>query len=192
MWFYSLTLPTSYYMSHCHNFPIVLNLCPTHHGWVFPANPWDRARSLGVHSLVPSSITVLSSFLPVTTENIYSSGLTPDPTHSQILKIPTRYPSCLFSVSSASPPELHPFYHHLDTLILSVLKTRHRRPSRWQKSKTWRSPSSPQIHQKYIYMWNNSYRTLNAGRRPQTSQKARNSPRTWVGQKEKEKTETKE
>ena len=23
----------------------------------------------------------------------------------------------------------------------------------------WRSPSSPQIHQKYIYMWNNSYRT---------------------------------
>ena len=34
------------------------------------------------------------------------------------------------------------------------------RPSRWWKSKTWRSPSSPQIHQKYIYMWNNSYRTL--------------------------------
>ena len=23
----------------------------------------------------------------------------------------------------------------------------------------WRSPSSPQIHQKYIYMWNNSYIT---------------------------------
>ena len=23
----------------------------------------------------------------------------------------------------------------------------------------WRSPSSPQIHQKYIYMWNDSYRT---------------------------------
>ena len=33
------------------------------------------------------------------------------------------------------------------------------RPSRWRRSKTWRSPSSPQIHQKYIYMWNNSYRT---------------------------------
>ena len=32
-------------------------------------------------------------------------------------------------------------------------------PSRWPRSKTWRSPSSPQIHQKYIYMWNNSYRT---------------------------------
>ena len=32
---------------------------------------------------------------------------------------------------------------------------------------------------------------LNAGRRRQTSQKARNSPRTWVGQKKKEKTETK-
>ena len=28
-----------------------------------------------------------------------------------------------------------------------------------KKSKTWRSPSSPQIHQKYIHMWNNSYRT---------------------------------
>ena len=33
---------------------------------------------------------------------------------------------------------------------------------------------------------------LNAGRRPQTSQKARYSPRTWVGHKKKEKTETKE
>ena len=32
---------------------------------------------------------------------------------------------------------------------------------------------------------------LNTGRRPQTSQKARNSPRTWVGQKKKEKTEPK-
>ena len=32
---------------------------------------------------------------------------------------------------------------------------------------------------------------LNAGRRPQTSQKTRNSPRTWVGQKKKGKTETK-
>ena len=27
------------------------------------------------------------------------------------------------------------------------------------EDKTWRSPSSPQIHQKYIYIWNNSYRT---------------------------------
>ena len=26
------------------------------------------------------------------------------------------------------------------------------------RSKTWRSPSSPQIQQKFIYMWNNSYR----------------------------------
>ena len=34
---------------------------------------------------------------------------------------------------------------------------------------------------------------LNTGRRPQTSQKARNSPHTWVGQKKKrKKTETKE
>ena len=33
---------------------------------------------------------------------------------------------------------------------------------------------------------------LNAGRRPQTSQKARNSPRAWVEQKKREKTETKE
>ena len=33
---------------------------------------------------------------------------------------------------------------------------------------------------------------LNAGRRLQTSQKARKSPNTWVGQKKKEKTETKE
>ena len=31
--------------------------------------------------------------------------------------------------------------------------------SRWRKSKTRRSPSFPQILQKYIYTWNNSYRT---------------------------------
>ena len=30
---------------------------------------------------------------------------------------------------------------------------------RWWKSKTRRSPSSPHIHQKYIYTWNCSYRT---------------------------------
>ena len=33
---------------------------------------------------------------------------------------------------------------------------------------------------------------LNAGRRPQTSQKARNCPRTWAGQKKKGITETEE
>ena len=33
------------------------------------------------------------------------------------------------------------------------------RPSRWQRNKMWRSPSFLQIYQKYIYMWNNSYRT---------------------------------
>ena len=33
---------------------------------------------------------------------------------------------------------------------------------------------------------------VNAGRRPQTSQNERNSPCPWVGQKKKEKTETKE
>ena len=34
-----------------------------------------------------------------------------------------------------------------------------KRPSRCRRSGTWRLPSSPQIHQNYIYMWNNSYRT---------------------------------
>ena len=32
-------------------------------------------------------------------------------------------------------------------------------PSRWQRSKRWRPPSLPLIHQKYTYMWNNSNRT---------------------------------
>ena len=34
-----------------------------------------------------------------------------------------------------------------------------KRTSGWQRSETWKSPCSPQIHQKYIYMWNNSYIT---------------------------------
>ena len=37
---------------------------------------------------------------------------------------------------------------------------RKRERRRRQKSKTWRSPSSPQIHQKYIYTSNCSYRTI--------------------------------
>ena len=47
---------------------------------------------------------------------------------------------------------------HCKSTILH-LKKKNSRPSRWWNSKKWRSPSSPQIHQKYIYMWNNSYRT---------------------------------
>ena len=60
--------------------------------------------------------------------------------------------------------------------------------SRWWRSKTWRSPSSPQIHQKYIYMRNSSYRTpTEHWQKTSDFPKARNSPRTWVGQKKKEK-----
>ena len=45
-------------------------------------------------------------------------------------------------------------------LYYFIYKTKwSRRPLRWKRSKMWRSPSSPQIHQKYIYVWNNSYRT---------------------------------
>ena len=66
------------------------------------------------------------------------------------------------------------------------------RPSRWHRTKTWRSPSFRQIHQKYTYMWNNSDRTLTeCWQKTSDLQKARNSPRTWVVQKKKEKTETK-
>ena len=48
----------------------------------------------------------------------------------------------------------------LNTIYLShSLKEDVEGASRWRRSKMWRSPSSPQIHQKYIYTWNNSYRT---------------------------------
>ena len=48
----------------------------------------------------------------------------------------------------------------LSPLVTIIRKdTWGRGPSRWWRSKMQRSPSSPQIHQKYIYMWNNSYRT---------------------------------
>ena len=79
---------------------------------------------------------------------------------------------------------------------------RDRRPSRWQRSKTWRSPSSPNTSEIHLHVEQLKYirntptcgttpteHLLNAGRRPQTSPKARNSPGTWVGQKKKEKTD---
>ena len=65
--------------------------------------------------------------------------------------------------------------------------------SKWWRSKMWRSPSSPQIHQKYIYTWNNSYRTPT-----ECWQKTSDLPKgkkllTYLGRpKIKEKTETKE
>ena len=51
----------------------------------------------------------------------------------------------------------------------------------------WRSPSSPQIHQKYIYMWNNSYRTpTECWQKSSDFPKGKKSPHTWVGQKKKQ------
>ena len=66
-------------------------------------------------------------------------------------------------------------------------------PSRWQRNETWRSPSSPQIHQNYIYMWNNSYRTpTEHWQKNSDFPKGKKLPHTWVGQKKKGKTKTKE
>ena len=68
-----------------------------------------------------------------------------------------------------------------------------RRPSRWQRSKMWKSPSSPQIYQKYIYMWKKSYRTpTECWQKTPDFPKCKKIPTSWVGQKKKEKTETKE
>ena len=51
-------------------------------------------------------------------------------------------------------PDLCPFQMKCGSS--SKRRCEERGPSRWRRSKMWRSPSSPQIHQKYIYMWNNS------------------------------------
>ena len=52
----------------------------------------------------------------------------------------------------------------------------------------WRSPPSPQIHQKYISMWNNSYRTLTeCWQKISDFPKARNSPMYLGRAKEKRK-----
>ncbi|XP_054941847.1 uncharacterized protein [Physeter macrocephalus] len=61
--------------------------------------------------------------------------------------------------------EVHAFKHDDPTEVLPPFEALNGcsafpgRTSRWRRSKTWRSSSSPQIHKKYIYMWNNSYRT---------------------------------
>ena len=55
----------------------------------------------------------------------------------------------------------------------------------------WRSPSSPQIHQKYSYMWNNSYRTpTEQWQKTSDFPKGKKIP-MYLG-RAKEKTETKE
>ena len=64
---------------------------------------------------------------------------------------------------------------------------------RWRKNKMQRSPSSPQIHQKYIYTWNGSYRTpTEHWQKTSELPKGKKLP-TYLGRaKEKETTETKE
>ena len=66
-----------------------------------------------------------------------------------------------FSAMISKVSELLRLQAFSDIKVFTCVKTDHgaRRPSRWQSSKIWRWPSSPQTHQKYIYMWNNSYRT---------------------------------
>ena len=62
-----------------------------------------------------------------------------------------------------------------------------RRPSRWQRSKTWRHLSPHKyVKNTSTYGKTPTEHLLNAGRRPETSQKARKSPRTGVGQKKKQ------
>ena len=52
----------------------------------------------------------------------------------------------------------------------------------------WRSPSSPQIYQKYIYVWNNSYRTpAECWQKTSDLPKDKKLPTYLVGQKKKEK-----
>ena len=85
-----------------------------------------------------------------------------------------------------------------------------RQPTEWEKMLTTKTPTRGDLQdgggvrcgdhfppQRYIRNASTCGTThtehlLNVGRRSQTSQKARNSPRTWIGQKKKEKTETKE
>ena len=66
-------------------------------------------------------------------------------------------------------------------------------PSRWWRSETGRLPSSPQIHQEYIYMWNNSYRTPTEHWQKTSDFPKGKKLRMYLGRaKEKRKTETKE
>ena len=56
--------------------------------------------------------------------------------------------------------------------------------SGWRRSKTGRSPSPQQIHQKKFCMWNTpTEHLLNVDRWPQTSKNASHSPQNEVGQK---------
>ena len=86
------------------------------------------------------------------------------------------------------------FYEATITLIAKEdKKKRGWRPSKWQRSKTWRSPSSPQIYQKYIYMWNNTYRIpIECRQKTSDFPNSKKIP-TYLGKvKQKQKTETKE
>ena len=77
-----------------------------------------------------------------------------------ILKLPVSH---RLSIPAHTHQMLRIIWHKRYSMIQSLLSTikyiQVGGPSRWWRSKMWRSPSSLQIHQKCIYMWNTSYRT---------------------------------
>ena len=103
--------------------------------------PVQKSSSLSV--LLPlSSLRTIHSSLP--NLNIISSG--------------SVLPTCNTSMTTTNA-RIGQFALLYDLLKPLLLTPGGGRPSRWRRSTTWRSPSSPKIHQKYNYMWNNSYRT---------------------------------
>ena len=77
-------------------------------------------------------------------------------------------------------------------MIISTIyrTTTYKGLSLWWRSKMWRSPFSPQMHPKYICMWN-SYRTpTECWQKTQDFQKGKKSPQNEAGQKIKKKTKT--
>ena len=89
-----------------------------------------------------------------------------------------------------------PLFSSLALLLLPVVLQKLQKvpggPSRWTGVRHGdHLPPNKYIKSTFTCGTTPTEHLLNAGRRPQTSQKARNSPRTCVGQKKKEKTETK-
>ena len=79
--------------------------------------------------------------------------------HRRYRSIFTKISENIEAVSNILQEELHQYNLESAGPASSLQNSLVAERRRWWNSKMQRSPSSPQIHQKYIYTWNYSYRT---------------------------------
>ena len=108
-------------------------------------------------SLCPKLRCRLSCFMRTSSLKGREQGLCMGPIMSKWNRLSTKEKKGGWARPEMRLPDLCP--SQMKCGYSSYRRFEERGPSRWWRSKTWRLPSSQQVHQKCIYMLNNSFET---------------------------------